>query len=178
LTGACDGLGFAYAPVIEGLGLTHVLCAAALESHINACARELLEGKLRDGFDDAGLEFKWLALPRLLGHAGFEAGNEPFQSFHRLVQFRNHLVHYRERREVWIDPGVPSFLDNLGLTRDAAQKSIHSVVGMISELARQLGHEVPYWLNREPGSMNYFEYCLVDGDEAAKVQPPADGDDS
>lgn len=162
LTGACERIGFAYAPAIEGLGLTHVLCAAALESHINSRAQELLEGRLRHGFDETNLEFKWLSLPRLLGNVGFEPGKEPFQSFHVLVQFRNRLMHYKERREEWVDPGVPTFLENLGLTRELADKSLRATAAMVSELAKQLGQEQPHWLRREPGEMNYFEYCLVD----------------
>ena len=40
-------------------------------------------------------------------------------------------------------------------------RSLNAVVGMVSELAKQLNREIPYWLNREPGEMNYFESCIV-----------------
>jgi hypothetical protein len=157
-----ESIGFAYSPLVEGVACTHILCACALESHINARAKELLTGKILDKFDSVDIEFKWLLLPRLTDKGCFDAGKEPFQSFSRLIKFRNKLVHYRERKEPWGDPGVPTFLEELGLTTAYAAMSIECVSRMISTLAEQLGQEVPYWLQRETGAISCFEFRCED----------------
>jgi hypothetical protein len=166
MSGASDGIGLAYAPLLEGVACTHILSACALESYINARATELLVGKMLDKFESADLEFKWLLLPQLMGKAGFDPGAHPFQSFSRLVKFRNALVHYKEKKEPWQDPGIPSFLEKLGLTTAEAAKSLECVSAMVSALANQLGHEPPYWLQREAGAITCFQFRCED------VEPP------
>src|SRR5262245_40026376 len=56
-------VGVAHAPRLEALATTHVLCAAALESHVNLRAHALLAGKQLDHFERISLEGKWLFLP-------------------------------------------------------------------------------------------------------------------
>ena len=162
MDGTNERIGFAYSPLLEALALTHILCAAALESHINARASELLSGKMYKKFDRIDLEFKWLLLPKLLGKAGFDLDAEPFQGFNRLIKFRNHLVHYRELHEPWADPGVPSFLEKLGLTLTDGSKSLNCVCGMVSTFAQQMGQPTPYWLGRGPGDISCFEFRCID----------------
>src|SRR5439155_11137514 len=95
---------------------THLLCASCLEAHINQHAKDVLAGKEYDDFDKISLTGKWRFLPKLLGKAGFESGTEPFQSFDRLVGWRNDLIHYKRRREEWNSKPIPGFLEKLGLT--------------------------------------------------------------
>ena len=150
MDGTSEQIGFAYTPVLEGVASTHILCASALESHINARASELLSGKIREKFERVDLEFKWLLLPKLTGYPGFDPGAEPFQGFSRLIRLRNALIHYRERREPCAPNGVPAFLSELGLTLEDASRSLASTSRMIESLANQLGQDTP--LLAEAGS--------------------------
>lgn len=101
------------------------------------------------------LEAKWLTVPRLLGLPGFDMGKEPHQGFAKLVRFRNGLIHYKPRAEVWEASGIPEFLGDLGLTTDAAECSLKAATAMIVHLAKQFGEKKPFWLSRE--DISYFE---------------------
>lgn len=162
MDGASESAGFAYSPLLEAVASAHILCAAALEGHINSRASELLAGKLQQKFEFLDLEFKWLLLPKLLGKEGFDVGGQPFQVFAKLIKFRNKLVHYKQREEHRTENGIPTSLADLGLTIKDAANSVSCVGEMISELARQLGQDVPYWLQREPGEISCFEFGYAD----------------
>jgi hypothetical protein len=155
MEGADYNLCQAYGPFVQSVALVHILCAASLEAHINSRGKSRLSGKILGAFEHFQLESKWLVLPKLLGLAGFDPGQEPFQSFAVLVRLRNSLVHYRERLEDWEPPGVPSFLSELGLSKAPAAKSLQCVRAMITELARQMSEEEPFWLSHK-GGISYF----------------------
>ena len=155
MEGADDQLGEAYGPQLHAFASVHILAAAALESHINAFAAEKLSGSVLQLVERFSLEAKWFTIPRLVGLVGFEIDKEPYQGFTRLVRFRNRLIHYQQRAETWEAPGVPTFLEDLGLTKDAAERSLKATVAMVAELAKQLGQAKPYWLGREDTS--YFK---------------------
>ena len=144
-----------YGPFLGALATTQIMCAACLEAHVNACAAERLGGSDRVLFDRLPLEGKWMFLPRLLGGAGFDAGAEPFQTFAKLIKYRNALVHYRRRRESWLSPGVPTYLEALGLTMTAGTSVISATREMIRSLAALLGEEQPAWLDQQ--SVTYFD---------------------
>jgi len=168
-------LGMAYAPFLQSLALVHILAAASLEAHINAHAASL-EGILHRAFERSSLESKWLLFPRLIEPArpGFDPGAQPFQGFHRLVGFRNSLVHYQSRVEDWQPSGVPSFLGELGLTTRDAEGSLSAVRGMVAELARQFSLEEPLWLRgpHQPGEANYFRVTVTEtGPNRPEGQP-------
>ncbi len=150
------GVGVAYGPYLQALATTHIMSAAALESHINARGRQFLKGKTWDHFERITLEAKWLFLPLMLGTKGFDPGAEPYQGFAKLISRRNELVHYKPREENWQPLGspVPSFLAKLGLTKDATVESLESVQRMIENLADQLKEKPPHWL--QVGKANYF----------------------
>ena len=150
------GVGAAYGPFLQHLATVHIFAAAALEAHVNIRGQELLTGRALDMFERLSLDAKWLFLPRLRGLAGFDPGAQPFQGFDRLVRIRNKLVHYRVQREPWRGSAVPpQFLEDLGLSLEAAERSIATVRGMAKELARQLGDREPWWLDAENPS--FFE---------------------
>src|SRR5262249_28611688 len=44
-------VGLAYGPVLENVAVTHLLCAACLEAHVNKLAKELLPGKSYSEFE-------------------------------------------------------------------------------------------------------------------------------
>jgi len=167
MEGIYESLSFAYGPLLEALASTHILCVAALESHINARAAEFLTGRMHDRFETADLEFKWLSFPKLLGKEGFDPGASPFQDLTRLIKFRNALVHYRKRREPWKYPGVPSFLGNLGLTLGDSTRSVECVRRMMSALAERLGEKVPHWhwLRREDAEVRAFDIEFPEPDK-------------
>ncbi len=156
MEGTAYKIGAAMGPVLRAFAITHILCAATLESHINSQAEEFLRGFHFKKFSKMDLETKWLVFPRLMGLESFDPGAEPFQGFTQLVRFRNLLVHYRTHSEPWADPGVPGFLRDLGLTKDAAAKSIESVKGMVAKLAGTLKQKAPFWLESPLKDINYF----------------------
>jgi len=162
MDGASERAGFAYSPLLEAVASAHILSAAALEGHINARASELLVGKMQRKFEFIDLEFKWLLFPKLLSKVGFDAGSEPFQTFARLIRYRNKLVHYKQREENRSDEGVPTFLRELGLSVAQASESVGCVPEMITRLAEQLDQDAPYWLLREPGEISCFEFRFLD----------------
>jgi len=143
-------IGLAYGSFLQCLAIVHILCATSLEAHINIRAKETLKGRFFRDFERISLEAKWLFLPKLLGIAGFEPGAEPFQSFARLIKHGNEIVHYKGRKEEWNrQGGVPSFLEKLGFTLEAAENSLDCVRNMITALANQLHQETPRWLHIE-----------------------------
>ena len=160
LEGADYDVGVAYGPYLQALAITHIMSAAALESHINGRGKEFLNGKTLEQFERISLDAKWLFLPRMLGAKGFDPGAQPYQGFAKLITTRNELVHYKGREEDWQISGsaVPSFLEKLGLTAEAAKQSLESVRGMIKSLAEQLKQEMPYWLRVNETS--YFGFRI------------------
>jgi len=148
MEGAEHGIGAAYGPYFQNIALTHILCATAAEAHINIIAKGRLEGKFRENFEKISIEGKWLFLPRILGNTTFDQGAEPFQSFSKLIKYRNELVHYKGRKESWegFEQGMPKFLDKLGLSLRKARKSIKTVKEMILEISKMINQEPPYWL--------------------------------
>jgi hypothetical protein len=154
---AHDDLGTAYGPFLKSIAMIHILCAAALESHINLLADEFLSGKDFDHFEKLALEAKWLFLPRLLQHHGFDPGSAPFQDFAQLVRYRNLLVHYKGHVEAWQQGRAPEFLKKLGLTIDDAQSSLQSVKKMISAIRTKIGKPLPYWLTINVNETSYFQ---------------------
>jgi len=150
-------LGAAHAPLLQALAATHIFCAASLEAHINLRSEEYLKGSYHEQFQKLSLEGKWLFLPQVLGRQGFDPGGEPYQSLEAMIGYRNRLIHYKPRREVWKSPGVPAFLSKLGLTVDAAERSLTSTPRIIAALAEKLGAKVPYWIQEELSATNYFK---------------------
>ena len=156
-------LGAAYAPVLQSLALVHILAAASLEAHINARAARLERLPSRK-FRQSSLKSKWLTFPSLVEPTGlgFDPEAQPFQGFVRLIGFRNALVHYWTRVDYWTPPGVPSFLDELGLTTEDGEASLAAVRGMVGELARQLGEPIWPWGSYERGATSYFQVTVTE----------------
>lgn len=168
MDGAEYNIGAAYGPYLQNIALTHILCATALETHVNLIAKGHLKGKFKDNFEKISIEGKWLFLPIIIGKPTFNQGAEPFQSFGKLIKYRNELVHYKGRRESWstFEEGVPKFLDKLGLSLRKARRSIWAVREMILELSKKIDEEPPYWLREDidnlPGNigLNFFEIVI------------------
>jgi hypothetical protein len=141
-------IGAAYGPYFQNIALTHILCTTTAEAHINLIAREQLKGKFRNIFEKLPLEGKWLFLPKILGKNTFDQGSEPFQSFSKLIRYRNKLIHYKGKEEEWksFEYGMPRFLDDLGLSLEKAEQSIKSVKEMILNLSKLIDISPPYWL--------------------------------
>ncbi len=142
----------AYGPYIEALAVTQVMAASALEAHINDQASARLARRAFENFDKLPLEGKWLFLPRLVPEdqrsgSGFDPGAEPFQGFAKVVKARNDLVHFKTKREEWVAGEAPASLSKLGLTLDAAERSLVAAEAMIRRLAEVFSSRAPYWLN-------------------------------
>ncbi len=150
-------IGEAYAPLLKETAVVHILCTATLEAHINSVAKDMLQGKEQDLFQRLSLGTKWLFLPKLLGFSGFNPGCEPFQSFARLLRYRNDLIHYKGLKEKWVYGSVPQFINRMGLTVEDSRESIAAVVKMLRELAGQRNIDSPYWLREDLNEMSYFK---------------------
>ena len=146
MEGADYQLSEAYEPLVRGIALIHILCAASLECHINSRARASLRGKVVDEFDRLSITAKWLFLPKILGVGELDPGREPFQSFDRLIKTRNALLHYREKSEPWIGSTLPSFLSDIGISKTESKKSLESTKKMIETMAKFLSEDPPNWL--------------------------------
>jgi hypothetical protein len=48
-------VGFAYAPILENIAMTHLLCGSCLEAHINQKAEQLLSAKEEERLSDAAV---------------------------------------------------------------------------------------------------------------------------
>lgn len=156
MDGAEHQVGQAYGPMLQETAAVHLFSAASLEAHINIHAENQLNGLWRDSFSWLSLQAKWLFFPKLIGTKGFDPGAEPFQGFDKLIHRRNQLAHYRVMREPWTPGGAPGFLEKLGLNIDAAEQSLNTVRGMVSELSGQLKEErPPHWLSAE--KMSFFQ---------------------
>lgn len=157
MEGAHYLIGEAYARLLKEIAVVHILCAATLEDHINSVAKDVLQGKEQHLFERLSLEAKWLFLPKVLGFSGFNPGSEPFQSFAKLLGYRNYLIHYKELKEKWVYGSIPQFINRLGLTIEDSRRSIDAVVRIIRELAKQRNIDSPYWLREDLNEMNYFK---------------------
>jgi hypothetical protein len=80
-----------------------MLNVACLESYLNevlSIRRQMnaatWEAKIA-ALDYERIETRWLEVPKLFSPTTFEAGERPFQSFHKLICLRNALVHYQPR---------------------------------------------------------------------------------
>ncbi len=144
-----ETVGFAYAPVLEHIAIVHLLCANCLEATINAIGKDLLTGSMFEEFDKLSLTGKWLFLPKIRELKGFDPGKEPFQSFNRMIKFRNHLTHYRPKKEDGPAFAVPTFLASLGLTVEDAECSVKVTRKMVGDIHRQLKREMDYGWDAE-----------------------------
>lgn len=152
MEGAAYSIAVAYAPMLQELAAVHMFSIACLEAHINIVASRRLTGRMFEEFDHLRLTGKWQLAPSLLGGRDFfDAGTEPFQSFAKLNKFRNALVHFKEVREEYQFPAVPSFLQKLGLTVSDATNSVAVVPKMISFLCSSLNQPIPDWLSYNGG---------------------------
>jgi hypothetical protein len=148
-------VGRSHAPLLQSCVTVHVMAALCLEAHINELAKD--ESPTRDFnvFERLPLDVKWFTLPGLLGLTAFVRGRQPMQGIIRVVKRRNALAHYKHRTEPWIPPGIPSYLENLGLTTDAAKESMQAAVEALTALARLQGNRPPYWMSET--SATYFQ---------------------
>lgn len=156
-----------YAPILEGFAQVHLLAVASLEAHINEQGFILLKGVAWDNFEKMSLEAKWLFLPRLCGAEGFDPGAEPFQSFSQIIKRRNALAHYKPHAEDWRPPGVPQFIEKLGLTKEASEQALRTVTLMVKNLAAKLRLDEPYWVSAKDWSF-FIELEFRTRDERRK----------
>lgn len=143
-----ETVGFAIAPVLEHLATVHLLCVNCLEATINSIGEDLLNGSMFEEFDNLSLKGKWLFLPKLRQTEGFDPGKEPFQSFNRMIKFRNSLTHYRPKKEDFAY-AVPSFLASLGLTVEDAENSVKVTRKMVGDIHEQFKRELDYGWDAE-----------------------------
>lgn len=140
-------LAAAYSPYISELATVHIAATAALESHANSMVASRLSGQARKEFEFLGLEAKWELLPTLFGKPSFKREREPLQSIIRVSRYRNRLVHYKKRKELFNPPGTPLFLKRLGLELAEAERSHASTRKAIEVLAKHIDKPRPAWLD-------------------------------
>lgn len=138
-----------YLPVIINIALVHILNALCLEAFINKIAIDNIEPKSSfDEFDRLSLEGKYLFFPKLIGKRDtFEKDKEPFQGFKNIIKWRNNLVHFKGKSEMWRSYMPPQFFDDFGLRLECAKKSCGSVEGMIKAICGYCNFSLPEWIN-------------------------------
>jgi hypothetical protein len=157
----------AYRQYLQSLAIIHILCAASLENFIYSLSKNKCSRVWFNNFKKLSLEGKWLLLPKILALEGFNPGEQPFQAFSDLVGFRNELIHFKEHKEEWVIGETPSFLKKIGLTLDLAENSISCVRKLVSEVSKQMGNNVPYWII--PGLPNLGSFDVVISNPSKKL---------
>lgn len=136
-----------YLPVIKSLVLIHIFTALSLEAYINIIASENISTV--DEFDQLNIQTKWLLLPILMGNEKtFNKGEEPYQSFSKIIKWRNKLVHFKGKTDEWKGYLPPEFFKPLGLTIEDAEKSCSVVPKMIKKLCSYCNISEPKWLTK------------------------------
>ena len=146
-----------YKQFIQSIFTVHIFCASSLEAHINSRAIEMLKGKLYDNFKKISLEGKWLMLPRLLNLKGFDPGKQPFQGFSSLIKIRNAIVHHKSKPEKFSYDKGPKLGEIKGMEINEAKRSLESTKSLITELAKMLNEQTPWWLRKKNGTYINFE---------------------
>lgn len=140
-----------YKPVIERISLVHVLTSLCLEAYINLLGKEKLNPKsIFEYFDSLTIEGKWYLFPIIMRkNKTFDKGSEPFQSFIKLINYRNKLVHFKGKTDNWHSYLPPTFFEQLGLTIQQAEKSQKIAFEMIQLLCKYCAIDLPEWLKNK-----------------------------
>lgn len=134
---------------IEASAESIVLSAMCLEAYINGFTEDHIH-KGKSHVKRMELTAKWLFVPAILGKPDcFATGNQPFQNFAKLVQWRNDdLAHYKHEFR------LPVNLGNLGTVSelysicnaDNSEQAVKTVREMIQQLNTCLGFPPPSWI--------------------------------
>jgi hypothetical protein len=140
-----------YSPIIQDLALVHILNLLCLEAFINIIASQELNPKsMLIEFDKLNIEGKWLFLSKILGKTDtFNKGEEPYQTFTKIVKWRNALVHFKGKDDEWRGYLPPTFFESLGLTIESAEKSCLATTNMIREICEYCNIREPDWLQSQ-----------------------------
>ena len=144
------GLEPACAVVLTNVAIADISLVGAAEAFINTVAADALVGKEADHFDKLNPAGKWLFLPRMMNLDWQpQLGEEPLQSFSKLVARRNRWVHPKGVSVKGIRD-LRAFLGRCGVDLPAAQHSIESVQTLIREFSLAWrGSFGPGWLDVE-----------------------------
>lgn len=154
-----EELGKQYCPLLKNLVLTHVLCACSLEAHINLLADRYLENGQKEEFERIPLAAKWLFLPRICGYTEIEAPDPLYLGLLQLVARRNMFAHFKQPFHP-IDMEAPvAFLEQFGLTLEAAARSVDLTEALIKTIDKNFGIQgSDYWIESEEHT--YFAYDM------------------
>ena len=125
-----------------------VFTVMTLEAHINAaiaCSR--ISNTKQKKFYRHSLKYKWLSAPQLIGPGQvFDPSKEPFQSFEKLIERRNGIVHTEGDGRVVIlnDTATPDDYMTKKLTK--AKSALDAACSMAAELAKALNIAAPAWV--------------------------------
>jgi hypothetical protein len=145
---------------------TIILATACLEAFINQEAIQVLDQDFDaydKGFIDAWgktyrkrrgyptLEDKWFEITNRISNKQFNKGEEPFQSFHKLVELRNEILHYKGIPAAPVPSTchhVPGVIppERAKFTAKAAKAAVESMRAMLEKFHILTGKQKQAWI--------------------------------
>lgn len=143
-----------------------ILATACMEAFINQEAIDMLKQdfyKYDQGYIDVrgntltqrrgypSLEDKWCEITERIGNKQFDKGKQPFQGFHKLVELRNELLHYKATSappvpSPWQDVPGSVTPERAKFTAKAAMDAVESMRAMLEQFHVLTGKRKPVWL--------------------------------
>jgi len=97
------------------------------------------------------LEDKWCEITEGISNKQFDKGKQPFKGFHKLVELRNEILHYKATSaqpvpSPWKDtPGVVT-PERARFTAKVAQDAVKSMYEMLEKFHTLIGKQLPEWI--------------------------------
>jgi hypothetical protein len=143
-----------------------ILATACLEAFINQEAIQVLGHDFHDydkGDIDVwgktlnerrgypSLEDKWCEVTNRISNKKLNKGNKPFQDFHKLVELRNEILHYKATSappvpSPWQDVPGSVTPERAKFNAKAAQEVVKSMRAMLEQFHVLTGKQKPVWL--------------------------------
>jgi hypothetical protein len=141
---------------IEAAAEAITLSAMCLEAYINGLIVDLFPDLWKE-MERMEAKAKWLLVPVLLRHRDcFARGTMPFQSFAKLIGWRNELVHYKHEFANPVEvAGLGRVSELHGICNvENARKAVDTVTLMVRRLHDCLGIPGPEWGKNAGGWLN------------------------
>ncbi len=126
-----------------------VMSAVCLESFING---DLIEQGASPDLLWKTLETKWHTATKSFGDP-IDKGQEPFQSFHWLVQLRNYVVHFVPKFEPLVQSGTSQISPvEKKITAETAARAVQAAKALLEDYAARQGREWPWPRSDSPSA--------------------------
>ncbi len=141
-----------------------ILAASCLEAFINQEAIQVLGQefeKYDEGYIDVlgkpkerqrhpPIEDKWLEITKQIGNKTFNKGKTPFQDFHKLVELRDEILHYKGKPSSapspWPEAKGEVTLERAKFTAKAARYAVETMQAMLEQFYILTGKKKHVWV--------------------------------